>query len=185
MQKKGETRGDEFLSIKKYIEQRHGRESLRLVEEEMTRIGYPLSFEEAASQEWFSEPMFVLTLLTAKRLLGWQNLFDIGYSSPKFSLGIRLFMKFSSMKRVFEECAKTWNKFMNFGQLEPYQFSEEKKYAVLRLKGYDLHPEMCEYYRGLFLRIAQYVKKAKEITTEETACLYKGAKYHEYMIKWR
>lgn len=184
MKIKGETKGSEILSLANLIIQKHGKEALGLVEKEMENLGYPLRFEKIDQIKWYPEAFNVAAMLVAQKLFSWEDLFEIGYASPKFSFGVRLFIKFTSYERVFKESPFIWKKFMDFGELDPVEFNEKEKYCVMRLKGYNFHPSMCRYYEGFLLRISEYAQKAKKITIKETKCLYKGAPYHEYKACW-
>lgn len=184
MRMKGRTKGSELLTLSSYIRQKYGEQKLKLLEREMERVGYPLKFDEIKPMEWYPESLNVLAMVVAEHLFGWKDLFEIGSFSPKFSIGVKLFMRFVSLERVFKEASKTWRRFLDFGTLKPYEFNEKEKYFILHLKDYKTHPDMCRYYAGFFLRITQYLKKSKKITAEETKCMFRGDPYHEYTIRW-
>lgn len=185
MEIKGETKGSEYKTLATYILQKYGKEKPLLLEKKLEELGYPLKFDEINPMEWYSESLNVLAVIVAKDLFGLDDLFEFGHDSPKFSIGVKLFMKFSSMKRVFKACSKTWARFIKVGALEPYEFNEKERYLILHLKDYKFHPDMCLYFAGFFLRIAQYTQKSPKITIVETKCMFKGDPYHEYLIKWQ
>jgi len=185
MQIKGKTKGSEFVSLSKYIRQRYGEEKLRLIEKKMEELGYPLRFNEIRPMEWYPEALDVLAMIVAKHLFGWKDLFEVGYSLPRFSWGVRVFMKLSSLERVIAEGSKTWRKFLDVGNFEGREFNEKEKYCTIHLKDYKFHPDMCRFYAGFFLRIVEYTQKGKNMTMEETKCMYKGAPYHEYVARWQ
>jgi len=134
--------------------------------------------------EWYQESLDVLATIVAKDLFGWKDLFKFGYASPNFSFGVKLFLKFSSAKRIFNEASKSWSKFLDVGTLESVIYNKKEKYVILRLKDYMFHPAMCPYYAGFFLKISRYVIKSEKITIKETKCMFKGDPYHEYLIRW-
>ena len=184
MRIKGNTKGTEFLTLAKYIRQKYGEEKLHLLERKLKELGYPLVFDEIKPIDWYKESLNVLAFIVAKNLFGWKDLFEVGYDSPKLSIGVQLFMKFISPKRVFKEGSKTWSKFTDVGILEPYEYNEKEKYVIIRLRDFKLHPEMCRYYAGFLLRILQYTQKSKETSIEESKCMFKGDSYHEYVMRW-
>ena len=182
----GDTKGSEFLTLRDYIKEKYGEKKVRLLEESVKKLGYDLEFDKIDPLKWYPEALNILGILVAKELFNWTpaDIFKFGNASPKFSFGVRLFVKLVSLKKVFEEVGKSWNKFMKVGILEPYIYDEKKKYLILRLKNYRFHPIMCHYFAGFFLRFPQYVMKSKKITIKETACPYKGGAWHEYLVKW-
>jgi len=185
MQIKGNTKGSEFETLATYILQKYGKKELGLLEKKMEELGYPLHFDEINLMEWYPESLNVLAIIVAKHLFGWDDLFEFGYVSPKFSVGIRLFMRLSSLERILKETSRTWRKFLDVGTLELVEYNEKEKYTVVRLKDYKLHPDMCRYYAGFFLSMVKYTQKGKNMTIEETKCIYKGAPYHEYVTRWQ
>jgi len=185
MKIKGNTRGSDFKSLGAYILQKYGEKELLLLEKKMEELGYPLHFNEIDPLKWYSESLNVLAIIVAKHLFGWKDLFEIGYASPQFSVGIRLFIRLSSLERILKETSRTWRKFLDVGTLEFVEYNKKEKYAVIRLKDYKTHPDMCRYYVGYFLRIVEYTQKGKNMTMEETKCMYKGDPYHEYVARWQ
>ena len=185
MQIKGNTKGSEFQTLATYILQKYGKKELGLLEKKMEELGYPLHFDEIDPLKWYPESLNVLAFLVAKHLFGWKDLFEVGYASPKFSVGIRLFMRLSSLERILKETSRTWRKFLDIGTLEFVEYNKKEKYIVIRLKDYKTHPEMCRYYAGFFLSMAKSTQKGKNMTIKETKCMYKGDPYHEYVVRWK
>jgi len=185
MQIKGNTKGSELKTLATYILQKYGKKELGLLEKKMEELGYPLHFNEIDPLKWYSESLNVLAFLVAKHLFGWEDLFEAGYVSPKFSVGIRLFMRLSSFERILKEISRTWRKFLDIGTLELVEHNKKEKYAVVRLRDYKIHPEMCRYYAGFFLSMVKYTQKGKNMTIKETKCMYKGDPYHEYVVRWK
>jgi predicted hydrocarbon binding protein len=184
MKIEGNTKGSEILSLARYISQKYGKESLQVLEKEMEKLGYPLEFNKIRPMEWYRESLNVLAFLVAKKIFGWKDLFEVGYQTPRFSIGVRLFMRLISPKIVFEEANKSWKKFLDVGEIESVEYNEKERYAILRLKNYKFHPEMCQYYAGFFQRMLQYTQKSKNISVEERKCMFKGDPYHEYVLRW-
>jgi len=184
MQIKGRTKGSEFKSLGAYILQRYGEKELLLLEKKMAELGYPLHFNEIDPLKWYSESLNVLALIVAKHLFGWKDLFEVGYTSTKFSVGMRLFMRLSSLERILKETSRTWRKFLDVGTLELVEYNKKEKYTAVRLRDYKTHPDMCRYYAGFFLSVVKYTQKGKNMTMEETKCMYKGDPYHEYVARW-
>jgi len=150
MQIKGNTRGSDFKSLAAYILQKYGEKEVLLLEKKMEELGYPLHFNELDPLKWYPEGLNVLAIITAKHLFGWKDLFEVGCASMKLSVGIRLFVRLSSLERILKEASRTWRKFMDIGALEFVEYNKKEKYAVARIKDYKTHPDMCRFYAGFF-----------------------------------
>jgi hypothetical protein len=184
---KGKVRGAAILTQIHYIRLKKGEEGLRMVEEKLKELGYPLEFKKVKNLEWYPTGLGDLVIIVAKELFNWQDkdIFEMGNSAPKYSFIVRLLMKyFLSPQRSFRESPKYWRKHFTSGVLEAYQFNEKEKYLIIRLR-HQCHPVICIFYSGYFLRIAQYVIKSEKITIEESKCMSKGDPYHEFIIRWR
>lgn len=90
-----------------------------------------------------------------------------------------------SLKTAFKASPGYWAKHYSFGTVEPKKFDSKKKYIIVHLKGFKIHPILCKYYEGYFPGIAGFtVKNPETLTCKETKCMFKGYPYHEYLIKW-
>ncbi len=184
MKIKGNTKGSELLTLKKYIEARYGKEGVEELEKKMAELGYPLNFNEIKPNRWYLEALNDLAMIVAKEIFGWPDLFEFGYNSPAFSFGIRILIKFLPLPLFLKEFPKVWRKFVDVGAIEIPRFSEKEKYVIVWLKDYKFHPQMCRYFEGLFLRMSEFFIKSKKITIEETKCVFKGDNFHEFIVKW-
>lgn len=183
MKVKGMTKGSEFLTLARYIETKYGKEGLEKLEKKMEELTYPCHFDEIKPAHWYPEALRVLTMIVAKELFGWQDLFEFGYYSPTLSFGVKVFIKFLVPPGLCNQAPKIWKKFFDVGVLE-VEATGEEKYVIIRLKNYLFHPEMCRYFAGVFLRLDEYIIKSKKITIKEIKCIYMGDPYHEYLVKW-
>ena len=183
----GNVRGGIIRADLEVIREKRGAKGVEAVEKKMADLGYPIDFKSIKLGEWYPEALSVSLILVARDLFDWgeKDIFDMGYYAPASSFISKIFMKyFLSLKRFLEEVPNYWHKHFDFGELEAYEFDEEKRYIVLREKGYKFHPLMCVYHKGYYLRVAEFAIKSPDITIEETKCMFKGAPYHEYVIKW-
>jgi len=187
MQIKGNVRGGVIQANIAFIREMAGVEKLKAIEGKIAGLGYPFDFSKINIGEWYPEALSVLIILVAKDLFNWteKDIFEMGNSAPKYSFISKIVMRyFLSLEKIIKEIPNYWKNHFDFGELESYKFSEEEKYLILHEKGYKFHPLLCIYHSGYFLRIAQFAIKGKEITIEETKCIFKGDHYHEYIIKW-
>jgi len=188
MKKSGRTKGSELITYAKYIREKYGEKGLKAVEEKLEEFGYPFRFDSVKMLgEWYSEALNVSAIIIAKSLFDWKekDFFEFGYTSPKYSFLVKILMKyFVTLKMFVDQGKEYWSKFMDVGEFEGAELDEEKKYCVLRLKGYDFHPCMCEYFNGFLLKISENVVKGKNIKIEETKCIYRSDPYHEFLVSW-
>jgi len=187
MQIKGNSRGEIMLTHSRYIRYKEGEEGLKAVEEKMKELGYPIRFKKINALDWYPEALSVLVILVAREIFEWNesDIFNMGNTGPKYSLITKMIMKyFFSLQKTFAECPRFWQRHYDFGALEPVDLNEKEKHITIRVKGYKFHPIVCVYYRGYFLRIAQFVLGSEKLTIEETKCMFRNDPYHEYLIKW-
>jgi len=187
MEVEGKVRGVVFQTDAEYVRLKKGEEGLKTLEKKTKEFGYPIDYDQVKTMEWYPVGLRVISLLAAKEAFNWgeKEIWDMGNSAPKYSFIVKMLMKyFLSARRSFQESPKYWIKHYNIGKLEAQEFNEKEKYLILRLHNFKIHPILCTYYLGYYLRIAQYVIRSEKITIEETKCMFKGDPYHEFKIKW-
>ncbi len=189
MEIKGEARGVTFKTDTEYILKEKGEEGLKKVEEELEKLSYPIKYKEIKTMEFYPVGLRALSLIVAKKVFNFddEKIKEMGFFATKKSLIIKLFIRyFLSVQRVvFKEAPKMWGKHFTVGELVPVELNEEKKYAILRLKDFALHPIYCTYLGGYFCGVLQMLVKTPQLTFEETKCIFKGDEYHEYLVKWK
>lgn len=188
MEIKGEIRGDVLKTDGEYILKEKGEEGLKRLEEELERLGYPIKYKEIETLNFYPIGLAVISNLAIMKVFNFdeKKIEEIGFYATKTSFLVRIFVRyFLSLRRVFEkEAPKMWREHFTIGELIPVELNEEKKYAILRLKNFKLHPIYCHTLGGFFCGIGQMLIKSPQITFEETKCEFKGDEYHEYLIKW-
>ena len=184
-----QVRGVVFKTDTAYILAEKGEEGLKRLESELEKIGHPIKYKEIKSMEFYPAGLRVISLLVIKEIFGFDDkkIENMGLVATKKSIIIKLFVKFFlSLQRVFfKEAPRIWQKHWTGGEVVPVELNEEKKYAILRLKNFNLHPLYCSVYlQGYFAGILQMLVKSSQISCRETKCSFKGDEYHEYLIKW-
>lgn len=183
----GKVRGQVFVTDLAYVKEKKGEEGASLLKKKIDEWGIPIDYEKVKIAEWYPVGLRVVSLLAIKEAFDWgdEEIKDLGNCAPKYSFIVKILMKyFLSIERTFRESPKYWTKHYNVGELENYEIDEKEKYIILRLKNFKIHPILCVYYLGYYLRIAQYVVENEKITIEETKCMFKGDDCHEYFIRW-
>jgi hypothetical protein len=183
----GNVRGDVIKSNAVFIEKKEGKEGIKALEKKMAELGYPLNFDKINSEKWYPVPLSALVIVMTKDLFNWseKDIFEMGNYVPKFSFLARHVLKyFLSLKRFAKEVPKYWRQHFDFGELEVSELNEEKRYLILRERGYKSHPLICIYHAGYYLGVARFIIKSRKIEIKEIKCVFKGDPYHEYLITW-
>jgi len=186
MEIKGEARGITLKVDMEFVLKEKGQEGLKKLEEELEKLGYPIKYKEINIGAFYPIGLDVINILAIKKLFGFdeKKLKEMGMTVPKFSFFIKLILKyFFSIKRVLKEISKTWRDHYTVGDLKVIEVNEEKKYLILRLENFDIHPVCCPTIEGYFMTTCQMVVKG-QTTCTETKCTFRGDEYHEFLIKW-
>jgi len=191
MEAPGKIKGTSFKGDLEYILEKKGKNGLAMVEEETKRIGYPIDYEKIKETEWYPVGLRMVSLQTILTVFNWdkKELAEIAESAPKVSFIVRFFMRyFVSPEKIFKIAAsRMWERYYNVGSLETIDFKKTKKdgQAILRLKNFKLRPLYCFFLGHFFIGVFKLSEpRFKEVTFEETKCMFKGDDYHEYLIKW-
>jgi hypothetical protein len=184
----GQARGVTLETDLNYIKDKKGPEGAVAWEQELKKMGFPFSLGSIKAIDWYPLGLRALSLLAAKKVFNWQDkeIEDMGNAAPKYSFIVKLLLRyFVTFSKTYEESPTYWKKHYTVGELEANDYSYEKKYAVLKIKDFDIHPIMCSYLKGYFMRMCQLaIKGSKNFKAEETKCIFSGDKYHEILLKW-
>ncbi len=63
------------------------------------------------------------------------------------------------------------------------EHNSDKKYVVVRIKEFDLHPVFCRCLEGYFVTFATLVSGTKT-KCKEIKCTFEGDGYHDYLIEY-
>lgn len=187
MNLEGESRGMSLKGYGDYVLKEEGEGGLKRLEDAISGLGYPLNFNEIKAMDFYPLGLEAVTLIAIKRLFGYDNekFQEMGKFEPKGSLILKLFMKyFVSLKRVAEEAPKMWRKYYTVGDLKVIDYDLDKRYIILRLENFRLHPLLCQDLIGYFSSVVKMVVGREEINCQETECVFRGGKYHEFLLKW-
>ena len=189
MEIKGETRGVTFTIDRDYILKNKGEEGLKKLEDELEKLGYPIEYKKIETFAYYPVGLRALSLLVIKKVFEFDDkkIEEIGFFGTRSSLIAKFFIKyvFSLQKVFFQEGQRIWREHWTIGEIVPAELDEGKKYAILRLKDFNLHPIYCVFLKGYLSGLFSMVIKSPRITCQETKCSFKGDEYHEYLIKWQ
>jgi hypothetical protein len=189
MEIKGEAKGVTFKTDAEYILKEKGEEGLKRLEAELESLGCPIKYQEIKTMAFYPVGLRAISLLAIKKIFNYDDkkIEEMGFLATKRSLIVKVFARyFLSLQRVFsKEAPLLWKQHYSIGELIPVELNEEKKYAILRIKDFNVHPVLCRYLGGYFCGIIQLIVKSSQIDFEETKCTFRGDEYHEYLLKWR
>jgi hypothetical protein len=188
MKIEGMMRGELLRSNFVYLRKKEGNLAIERMEKKLEEIGYPLKFEEINSFKWYKDPFCSIFMLSFQSEFGWkeEDIFNLGRFSPQYSLIIKIALRhLLSLRKAFDYAPKLWRRNVDYGVLESYEFSEGKRYMILRLKEYALHPLVCIYIRGYLTSLFEQIYGKDKIKTEEISCIFREGDFHDYKISWR
>lgn len=186
---KGEVRGMSIKSHGDFILKEKGKEGLEKLEQMMAELGFPMKHEKIQSWEFYPIGMEVVELLAIKKLFDFndEKIEEIGSFESISSLVIRIFLRhFISLKTMAEQAPVIWGKYYTVGSLKVEEMSEEKRYAILVLKDFNIHPIYCFHLKGYLSSVLKMVVGGK-VTCQETKCFFQGGgrdRCHEFLFKW-
>lgn len=188
MEIKGEARGTVFLTDAQCILAKKGKAGLKKVEEKTKEWGYHIDYQNIKSMTLYPIGLRALSILAIKEVFGWgkKDIKEMGHLAPTFSVIVKLVMKYLlSLKLTYQKSPSYWRKYYTVGRVENPEYNEKEKYVVLELYDLKVHPILCPYYAGYFLRIAELGAKEKILGIEETKCIFRGDECHQYIIRWK
>ena len=186
MKIEGETRGMALKDNFEYVLSRKGKEGLEKLENEMNNLGYPIKYKEIKVMGFYPSGLEPLIMLATKKVFNFtrEDFKKEGKLSAQLPLIIRLFIKyFGSLDMIVKNIQKMWRTYYTKGNLKVVDFNKDKRYVIVRLKNFVLHPFYCIGLEGYFSTIVSMVVKGS-VTCQETKCVHRGDDYHEFLVKW-
>ena len=183
----GQVRGDVLITDISYIKRISGPEAEKRVKEELVKIDSKIDFGKISKTSWYPVGWKVLILILTREVMKWtdQDLVDMGRFASKESFILKTLLRyFFSLERTFKESGRFWSNYWEAGEFIPYKINEDDKYLIIRLKDFEVHPDLCLYFRGHFESIANLLLKSEKISVEEKKCSFRGDDFHEFEIRW-
>jgi len=183
----GKVRGAVLQTDAEYVRQKKGEEALGKVEEELEKIGVPIDYGNIKATSWYPIGLRAISLLVIKKVFNLDNkeIEDMGNTAPKYSFVVKALVKyFITFERSYKESPKYWEKHYLLGELEAADYDLKKKYYTIRLKNFKIHPILCVYLKGYFVRMGQLILKGENFRAKETKCQFLGDPYHEFLVEW-
>jgi predicted hydrocarbon binding protein len=188
MKLKGQVRGAVFKTDREFVLKEEGENGLKLLEEEMKRLGYPIKYKEIESTSFHPIGLRAISLLTIKKVFGFDNdkIQEMGLFATKVSLIVRLFVRYfsSTEKFLLEKAPALWKRHWTEGSLVVSEVNMKEKYSIAQIKDFNLCPAFCYYLRGYFEGILHLTTGSSRVDAQEVKCFFQGDKHHEYLIRW-
>jgi hypothetical protein len=183
----GKVRGVAFQTDAEYVKMYKGVEVLKKVEEELTKIGYPLKYEKINATDWFPYGLRSLSLLAIKDVLAMSDdeLKAMGSKAPKYSFIIKTVLRyFIGIEQIVKFTPRYWKRHVNLGELQVPEYDIKKRFIMVRFVGITIPSIFAKYLEGYLSRIIQYVLPREEVKCEQLKHSAKGDPYDEYRIFW-
>ncbi|PIP23371.1 MAG: hypothetical protein COX90_03565 [Candidatus Nealsonbacteria bacterium CG_4_10_14_0_2_um_filter_38_17] len=187
MSLKGECRGICLKTDMDFLLKKKGKEGLRTMEEELEKLGYPIKYNKVNVGAFYPIGQDILDMLIIWKLFDYDTpiIKQLGYEAPNFSIFLKIFMKYLiSMKETLKQAPAMQKEHYTVGELKVIEVDEDKKYVILRMENFDVHPFLCLALEGYFTKVCQMMIKSGRATCEETKCVFRGGNTHEFLLKW-
>ncbi len=184
----GHCKGLVIMANLDYTRAKGEDKAIRQIENRLEELGYPLGLNQIKPMESYPDAISVLIILLIKEIfhLNDREIFEMGGAAIRVSPFIKIMSRyFAPLEMIFNQAPKNWKKYFDFGRPEIAEYNKDKKYVVVKVHDYKLHPVTCLYHTGYFAEVARMSTGRKKIEARETKCMHKGDSYHEYYISWK
>lgn len=186
----GKVRGTSFKNDFDYVRKIEGEARIKEIKAKLKELGCQdedVLKERIGVFSWYPLWYHVLFFVILNREMGWRekDIFNIGYHGSQVSLVAKTFPRFMfNLEKAFAKVGTYWKKSFTVGKLETQDFDLEKKYAILNLKDFNVHPLECYTIKGYFSGMLTLLTRAENVKVKETKCVHKGDNYHQFKITW-
>lgn len=186
MKIEGSMRGELLKNNYIYLKQKEGSGAVKIMENRLKELGYPLAFNDIKTYEWYKDSFCALFMLVFQEQFNWkeEDIINAGKFALRYSFIMRLAFKyFVSVRIAFWAAPKLWHKNVDYGEIEGYEINEANKYLIFRFKNWALDPLVCLYIKGYLTGLFNLIGK-KKVRVEEIHCIFNGEPHHDYKISW-
>jgi len=152
----GQVRGVTLQTDAVFVTRKIGQDGVAKLQQKTKELGWEIDYKNVQITGWYPVGLRAFSLLCMKEAFGWgdKEMQEAGNDAPKYSFIAAMMMKyFISIRKVFNETPKYWEKHWRMGKLEPHELDELQKRMVLRIVNFKIHPVLCPYFLGYFKRI--------------------------------
>jgi hypothetical protein len=183
----GNVKGTIILTNLEYLKKKGGEGAVKKLKERIKELEIPIDLENVKHASMYPEAVSVLITLLIKEILNLDEngIFEMGGAAMKLSPITKILTKFFlSFDVVLKKASEYWKEYFDFGELEIVDYDKEKKYTIVRLKGYKFHPLLCVYHAGYFYKVARVALGSPKIIVEERKCTFRGDPFDEFYFSW-
>jgi len=185
---KGKERGADYKYLVDYVVSKERESGFKKIKKELEKINYNLPDEKKIdNMDWLPISLTNIFLVATVKVFNWQekDIINIGRGVVPSSPLVKFFIKhfLSPQKTIKKATENAWSKHYSKGKIEMKKFDKKKKEIILKISDMDWHPLTCIYHIGSLGGIVELIV-GKKIKGEETKCIYKGNKYHEFKFNW-
>ncbi len=180
-------RGDAIKTDFTYIQRHEGSEALKKLCKKIKEFDNSFDYKKIKKTEWVPAGWKIILMQLGREMFGWEDkdIINMGYEEPTSSFLIKTSLKyFISIEKNFKEIPKHWFKYWSQGDFIPYKLSIKEKKAIVKLKKFKVHPDICLYILGLIRSFSELILNQKGVEVEESKCVFNGDSFHEFIIKW-
>jgi predicted hydrocarbon binding protein len=185
---KGFVKAVALQTDKIYIEMQNVENGVSLVEEEMEKMGFPFRYSTLASPtNLVPLSTRIASLIAIKKVfhLEDEQIRTMGRLATKGSFFTKLALRYLvSLEKMAKEIPRHWQRHYTIGSMDPGEFHEDKRFEIVRLRDFNVHPIFCIYLSGYILGFFELIGNYPNLTIQEIKCQHKGDEYHEFRISW-
>jgi len=186
MKIEGEGRGFILKNDATFVKAKEGAVGLKKLEEELEKVGCPINYKKIRSLGFYPVSWRAISLLAMKKVFGWgdEEFRELGRFILGGSLVVRIYARFfHSIEAIVKKSPQMWREYFTVGELTAPDYSEEKKYIIIEIKGLDFDPVFCRAMEGYLMTIVGMVVKA-EVKCRETKCTFESQDRHQFKVTW-
>ncbi len=188
MRLKGEIRGLAFSADALYIREKVGEEGLKKVIAELEKVGHPIKYDKVQRFNFYPTGLRAISLLAMKKVFGWgdKEFRELGSFAPADTILVRMYLRLSRpAANIVKLAPRIFREYVTEGEFSVPDYDEEKKYAVMEIKGFDIHPYFCRVVEGFLETLVKMVWGSGEAECREMRCTFKGGDRHQFKATWK
>ena len=180
---KGEVIGSALKCDEEFIIEKKGREGIKKVEEEMEKLGYPLTYEEIDKYKWYPIQQSIFPRLLAQKIFNWddETIREWGRWAAKTNFIVKLLSRLISKQMIVKQAHKLWRKYYTVGELD-CKIDFKKRIGIATLKNFILYPVHRHYLEGHFYQIMSFILPSQNLKVEGSKS--EEPNVHQFKVTW-
>ena len=176
--------GGIFFSRIAYVQEKHGKDGVNRLLEQMKRNGYrgPMSEKEIKVAKMYPIEYNILFLKTYRDMFGERNFKRMARASPKKRGFVGMFLKWAGTpEMLINKAGDYWKKMYNFGELKGETTGENS--AIIKGSDVSVDPIFCDFLTDYFIGVIENTN-VKNIECSHVKCIYGGDDECKWIITW-